>query len=93
MDRYNIVGCIDLKKQSDAFGENIGNANQKFEEGSNKLDVTTQIPLTKKHIKLEKTLVVIMLLFLAISPYATFGYSKLLLTILTYFTLSYFQLL
>ncbi len=41
MDRYNIVGCIDLKKQSDAFGENIGNANQKFEEGSNKLDVTT----------------------------------------------------
>ncbi len=41
MDRYNIVGCIYIKKQSDAFGENIGNANQKSEEGSNKVDVTT----------------------------------------------------
>jgi len=32
-------------------------------------------------------------LFLAIAPYATFGYSKLLLAILAYFILSYFRLL
>jgi len=32
-------------------------------------------------------------LFFIISPYATFGYSKLLLVILAYFTLGYFQLL
>jgi hypothetical protein len=32
-------------------------------------------------------------LFLATSPYVTFGYSKLFLTILVKFTLGYFQLL
>jgi hypothetical protein len=32
-------------------------------------------------------------LFLVISPYATFDYSKLLLAILAYFTLGYFHLL
>jgi hypothetical protein len=31
-------------------------------------------------------------LFLVISPYATFGYSKFFLAILAYFILGYFQL-
>jgi hypothetical protein len=56
LDRYNTVGCTDPKKQSDALRKNIGITNQKSKEGSNKLDVATQIALTKKHIKLEKTL-------------------------------------
>lgn len=56
MDRYNTVGCTNPKNQSNALGENIGITNQKSKEGSNKLDAATQIPLTKKHIKLEKKL-------------------------------------
>jgi len=41
MDRYNIVRCTNPKSQFDALGKNIGNANQKSEKGSNKLDATT----------------------------------------------------